>query len=76
LPRPPPSFGCSAIHQIVGATLDASDRTLPSQAATRIAALDDVDARYQSLEVVQRPHACRRASDLLDGGNSKAIKAR
>src|SRR5258708_7224546 len=47
-PRLPPPFGCSALHQIAGAVLAASDRALPSQRATRIAVLDGVEARFQS----------------------------
>src|SRR5262249_8073253 len=47
-PRLPPSFGCSALHQIAGAVLAASDRALPSQRATRIVVLDGVEARFQS----------------------------
>ena len=44
----PPSFGCRALHHIAGAMVAASDRTLPSQSATRITALDAVEARFQS----------------------------
>src|SRR5262249_43986101 len=47
-PRLPPSFGCRALHQIAGAMVAASDRTLPSQSATSIAVLGTVEARFQS----------------------------
>ena len=48
MPRSPPSFGWSALHQIAGVVLAVSDRELPSQRATKIAVLDGVDARFQS----------------------------
>src|SRR5262245_3976334 len=47
-PRTRPSFGWSALHQIAGAVLAASDRVLPSQSATRIPVVEVVEARFQS----------------------------